>query len=117
MITALTQMNRETNNSEGTGQEEEEAEEAEEGCNRIGRRRRGDALCCVSSGADVSELESPVIRSMGMEKGLVEFFFSSRLLGKEEETRRNTPSASSSSSSYSSRPSTPTQTKVKPMSW
>lgn len=55
----------------------------------------------VNSGADVLELEAPVIRSMGMERGLVKcvFFCLNRRRGQG-----GTPIP----------PSTPTQTKVKP---
>lgn len=45
----------------------------------------------VSGGADVSELQASVIRSMGMERGLVKFFFlPSHIVGEEEGLRRNT---------------------------
>ncbi|MEQ2163129.1 hypothetical protein GOODEAATRI_027062, partial [Goodea atripinnis] len=52
-----------------------------------GISRRGDTetRSVVNSGADVSEKETPVLRSMGMEKGQVIFF-----LGEEEGTGRNT---------------------------
>lgn len=40
-----------------------------------GSRTDAGTRSVVSSGADVSELESPVIQSMGMERGLVKFFF------------------------------------------
>lgn len=56
----------------------------------------------VNSRADVSEVETPVIRSMGMERGLVKSFFF--FLLHERRGQGGTPTPFS----------TPTQTKVKP---
>lgn len=79
MTTALTQNNQRSQSRGESGQEQEE----EGGRRRRGHRGRRDrsqvwdagTRSVVSGGADVSQGKSPVIRSMGMERGPVKFFF------------------------------------------